>query len=117
MSVTNIDKIMARSLRSLAGFCRGEYMDFDPEIIFLQLLLIIKIFSPPGACNMPYSGIRDIPRSPRFLIICSFCNFALFHDDGKYYKIMIFTIDQILIFFCKIDKNHLFDPEKIKLIF
>ena len=86
MKITNIDIIMARSLRSLAEFCMGEYGDFDPEIILLQLLLIIKIFSPPGACYMLYSGIRDIPRSPRFLIICSFCNFAIFHDNGNITK-------------------------------
>ena len=41
-----IDTIMARSLRSLAGFCMGEYGEFDAEIILLQLLSIMKIFSP-----------------------------------------------------------------------
>ena len=38
MKITNIDAIMARSLRSLAGFCMGEYGIFELEIILLQLL-------------------------------------------------------------------------------
>ena len=42
MKITNIDAIMARSLRSLAGFCMGEYGIFELEIILLQLLLIIE---------------------------------------------------------------------------
>ena len=35
MSYTVFDTIMARSLRSLAGFCMGEYRDFEMEIILL----------------------------------------------------------------------------------
>ena len=31
---------MARSLRSLAGFCMGEFEKIDPEIILLQLLFM-----------------------------------------------------------------------------
>ena len=31
MVFTVFDIIMARSLRSLAGFCMGEYRDFEPE--------------------------------------------------------------------------------------
>ena len=32
MVFTVFDIIMAHSLRSLAGFCMGEYGGFDPEI-------------------------------------------------------------------------------------
>ena len=42
MKITNIDTIMAHSLRSLAGFCVGEYGNFELEIILLQLLSSIK---------------------------------------------------------------------------
>ena len=44
MKITNINIIMARSLRSLAGFCMGEYGNFEVEIILLQLLSSIKKF-------------------------------------------------------------------------
>ena len=33
---------MARSLRSLEGFCMGEFEKIDPEIILLQLLFMAK---------------------------------------------------------------------------
>ena len=33
---------MARLLRSLAGFCMGEYGNFELEIILLQLLIIFE---------------------------------------------------------------------------
>ena len=42
MKITNIDTIMAHSLRSLAGFCMGEYGKKELEIILLQLLSSIK---------------------------------------------------------------------------
>ena len=35
MAITVFDKIMARSLRSLAGFCMGEYGDFKVEGVLL----------------------------------------------------------------------------------
>ena len=35
MAITVFDIFMARSLRSLAGFCMGEYGDFEVEIIYL----------------------------------------------------------------------------------
>ena len=38
IKVKKYDKIMACSLRSLAGFCIGEYRNFELEIILLQLL-------------------------------------------------------------------------------
>ena len=42
MTENNIDTIMAHSLRSLAGFCMGEYGKKELEIILLQLLSSIK---------------------------------------------------------------------------
>ena len=68
---------MARSLRSLAGFCMGEYGDFDPEIILLQLLLIIKIFSPPTA--LQYAVFR-YPRYPKKPAISDNLQFLQFCD-------------------------------------
>ena len=65
MKITNIDKIMARSLRSLAGFCMGEYGKFELEIILLQLLIIfeylftLQVFLP---CNIIESMILNILR-------------------------------------------------------
>ena len=55
---------MARSLCSLAGFCMGEYGDFDPEIILLQLLLIIKIFPhrAPAICCIQVSALSQEAR-------------------------------------------------------
>ena len=56
-------------LLSLAGFCRGEYGEFDPEIILLQLLTSIKNIShtsTPQYCSIP--SIRLIPRNPRYLL-------------------------------------------------
>ena len=35
MVFTVFDIIMARSLRSLAGFCMGEYRDFKSESVLL----------------------------------------------------------------------------------
>ena len=35
MSYTVFDVIMARSLRSLGGFCMGEYRDFKSEGVLL----------------------------------------------------------------------------------
>ena len=55
MKITNIDKIMARSLRSLVGFCMGEDGNFELEIILLQLLSSIKKFPHFHTAVLQYS--------------------------------------------------------------
>ena len=54
MKITNIDIIMARSLRSLAGFCMEEYENFELEIILLQLLIIFEYLFTLQVFTMQY---------------------------------------------------------------
>ena len=44
MVFTVFDTIMARSLRSLAGFCMGEHRDFEMEknILITTYVIILK---------------------------------------------------------------------------
>ena len=45
MVFTVFDTIMARSLRSLAGFCMGEYRDFELEKNIIITTLILTFIS------------------------------------------------------------------------
>ena len=56
MKITNIDEIMARSLRSLAGFCMGECGEFSPEGTLYTLLY----YSNTSTNHSHYGKFYDI---------------------------------------------------------
>ena len=68
------DKIMARSLRSLAGFWVGEYGNFELEIILLQLLSSIKKIPTLPHRSIAVFKVFAISQEIRDIIcICSIC--------------------------------------------
>ena len=76
IKVKKYDKLMARSLRSLAGFCVGEYGNFELEIILLQLLSSIKKFPHFHTAVLQYSKYPPYPKKSAILSV--FAVFAIF---------------------------------------
>ena len=110
---------MAHSLRSLAGFCVGEYGNFELEIILLQLLSSIKKIPTLPHCSIAVFKVFAISQEICDIIcICSICNISCIWEFSSIYNIaiMIFT-NIIVLLFCKLMKIFVSEPEKIKLKF
>ena len=120
MKITNIDTIMARSLRSLAGFCIGEYGKKELEIILLQLLSSIKKIPTLPHRSIAVFKVFALSQEIRDIIcICSICYISCIWEFSSIYNItiMIFTNITVLLLFCKLMKIFVSEPEKITLKF
>ena len=116
MKITNIDTIMARSLRSLAGFCMGEYGKNELEIILLQLRILSSIKKIP---TLPHRSIAvfkvfAISQEIRDIIyICTICYISCIWEFSSIYNITITIFTNItVLLFCKLMKIFFFEPEK-----
>ena len=83
-----IDTIMAHSLRSLAGFCMGEYGKKELEIILLQLLSSIKKIPILPHRSIAVFQVFAISQEIRDIIcICSICNISCIWEISSIYNI------------------------------
>ena len=109
---------MARSLRSLAGFCMGEYGNFELEIILLQLLSSIKKIPTLPHRSIAVFQVFALTQEIRDIIcICSICNISCIWEISSIKNIVIKIFTNRSVLFCKLMKIFVSELEKIKLKF